>query len=285
VINIKKIPGLHQIRFDEQEGLRIGAAVTLRELTEQKMISDSYPLLAKAALSVAYNQIRNMGTLVGNICVDNKCGFFNQSAFWWQSRPDCFKHGGDRCYVVKGGSRCYALSVGDSVSALIALDAKLIIIGPGQERSVDVEAFYTGDGRKPHKLGRDEIVEAVLIPPPARGWKGGFLKKSDRGSVDFSIASLSVRLKNNVGGLEDARIALNGVSTKPIRAKGAETYLIKKDINDETMKEALRLILKEAIPLSPIGAPVSVRRRMIGAMFEDLVEMITEGNFTEISDC
>lgn len=274
LINIKRIPGLNQITFDPEKGLQIGAAVSLRNIIEQPLISDSYPLLAKAALSVAFNQVRNMATLGGNICLDNKCTYYNQSAFWWQSRPGCFKRGGNTCYVVKGGRKCRALSAGDTVSALIALDAKLVIVGPQGERRMPVEAFYTGDGQKPHRLDGGEVVTTIQIPPPARGWREGFSKKSHRGSIDFSIATLSIRLRNDGKGLEDARIVLNGVSSKPIRAEKAERYLIGKDVNHETVREALRLLLKEAAPLSLIGASAFVRRKMIEVMFADLIEMI-----------
>ena len=275
LINIRGIPRLHRIAYDEREGLRVGAAVGLREVTENPSILDSFPLIARAALSVATNQIRNMGTLGGNICVDNKCTFFNQSAFWWRSRQDCFKRGGDRCYAVKGGKQCYALSVGDTVSALIALDAQLTIAGPEGERRMPVQEFYTGDGRKPHRLGDNELVTDILIPIPPQGWREGFLKKSVRDSVDFAIASLSIRLKNNGPAIEDIRIALNAVSSKPIRAKEAEQYLIVNGLNDETVREAVGVLLKETTPLSLIGAPAIVRRRMIEAMFCDLIEMVT----------
>ena len=274
VINIKKIKPLKQISFDEKEGLRVGAAVTLREVADHPVVSDAYPLLGKAVQSVAYNQIRNMGTLVGNICVDSKCTYFNQSAFWWQSRPDCFKRDGDRCYVVKGGNQCYALSAGDTVSALIALDASLTIIGHEGELCMPLEDFYTGDGKKPHKLDHNELVTAVLIPPPMKGWKEGFLKKSQRGSVDFAIATLSIRLRNNGTGLEDVRISLNGVSSKPIRAVKAEQYLIGKPVDGETIGESSRILLGETTPLSSIGTSVQVRRRTIEAMFTDLIEAI-----------
>jgi len=274
VINIKRIRPLKQISFDGKEGLRVGAAVTLREIADHPVISDAYPLLGKAVQSVAYNQIRNMGTLVGNICVDNKCTYFNQSAFWWQSRPDCFKRDGDCCYVVKGGKQCYALSAGDTVSALIALDASLTIVGPEGEQRLPLEDFYTGDGKNPHKLVHNGLVTAVLIPPPISGWKEGFLKKSQRGSVDFAIATLSIRLRNNGTGLEEVRIALNGVSSRPIRAVKAEQYLMGKPVDGETIAEASRILLGETTPLSSIGSPVQVRRRTIEAMFTDLIEAI-----------
>jgi 4-hydroxybenzoyl-CoA reductase subunit beta len=215
-----------------------------------------------------------MGTLVGNVCVDNKCTYYNQSAFWWQSRPDCFKRDGDRCYVIKGGKQCYALSAGDTVSALIALDASLVIHGSEGEQRNLLEDFYTGDGKNPHNLDRNGFVTAVLIPLPMKGWKEGFMKKSQRGSVDFAMATLSIRLRNNGTGLEDVRIALNGISSKPIRAKEAEKYLKGKTVDRETTTEAVRILLGETTPLSSIGTSVQVRRRTIEAMFSDLVEAI-----------
>lgn len=272
LVNIKRIPELTEISYEKDSGLRIGAAVTLRKVMDHQVVLGSYSILVKAAMSVGTNQLRNMGTLGGNICLDSKCTYYNQSEFWWKSRPDCFKHGGNACYVVKGGKRCFGLSAADTVSALIALDAELIIVGPEGQRRTAVEKFYTGDGRRPHHLDGGEVVTAVLIPPPDEGWREGFMKKSHRGSIDFSIATLSIRLKNNGKGLEDARIALNGVFSNPIRAEEAERHLIRKGVNRETVREALRLILKASTPLSLIDASAFVRRKMIEAMFTDLIE-------------
>ena len=109
VLNIKSIPELSQISFSKEKGLHIGCAVTLRDIIEHPVVTEKYPLLAQAAGAVGFNQLRNMATLGGNVCLDNKCSYFNQSVFWWKSRPDCFKRGGDRCYVVKGGKECFSL--------------------------------------------------------------------------------------------------------------------------------------------------------------------------------
>ncbi len=228
--------------------------------------------MAKAAKAVGFNQLRNMATLGGNVCLNNKCSYFNQSAFWWKSRPDCFKRGGDRCYVVKGGKECFSLSAADTVSALMVLDAELLIKGLTNERRVPISDFYTGNGRKPHDLREDELISAILILPDGRRWKDGFLKKSARGSVDFSIASLSVRLKMNGPIVEDARLALNGVSTRPVRPVEAENYLKGKKIEDETVSQAAETALKEIKPLSLIGASAFLRRNVIRAMFEDTFE-------------
>jgi len=271
VLNIKKISELKSISYSEEKGLQIGCTVTLREVIDHPVVSKKYPILAQAAGAVGFNQLRNMATLGGNVCLDNKCSYFNQSAFWWKSRPDCFKRGGDRCYVVKGGKECFSLSAADTVSALMVLDAELIIRGPKDERRVLIGDFYTGNGQKPHDLREDEFVSAILIPPEDRGWKQGFLKKSARGSVDFAIASLSVRLKVSGSIVEDAKIALNGVSTKPVRPAEAENYLKGKKVNPETVEHAAETALKEIKPLSLIGASAFLRRNIIRAMFEDLM--------------
>jgi 4-hydroxybenzoyl-CoA reductase subunit beta len=212
-----------------------------------------------------------MATLVGNICLDSKCPFFNQSAFWWKTRPDCFKRGGKICYVVKGAKRCYALSAADTASALIAVEAKVIIQKLKEERRIPIEALYTGDSVKPHALDKEEVVTGVILPPPSKGWLGGFLKESLRGSVDFPIASLSLRLKMADHSLEDIRIVLNGVSTRPVRARGAEASLKGRHLNEETIHEAVELILQEASPISLIGATASYRRAVIRAMFVKLM--------------
>jgi 4-hydroxybenzoyl-CoA reductase subunit beta len=274
ILNIKRIPELNRISYGEDTGLHIGCAVILRDIMDHPVVSRKYPLLAQAAGAVGFNQLRNMATLGGNVCLDNKCSYFNQSAFWWKSRPDCFKRGGNRCYVVKEGKECFSLSTADTVSALLVLDAELLIRGPENERRVPVVNFYTGKGRKPHDLREDELVSAILIPPDGRGWKDGFLKKSARGSVDFAIASLSVRLRMKGPFVEDARIALNGVSTKPVRAAEAENYLKGKKVSDETVGHAAETVLKEIKPLSLIGCSAFLRRNVIRAMFADTFDRL-----------
>jgi 4-hydroxybenzoyl-CoA reductase subunit beta len=279
VVNIKGIPEISRISFDDKGRIKIGAAVTIRSIMDSELIRSSFPLLAEAASSVAYNQIRNMATLGGNLCVENKCTFYNQSKFWWQSRPDCFKRGGNRCYEVKGGKRCFALAVGDTVPALIALDGAINIIGPNGQRQSTVATFYTGDGRKPYHLDDDEFVFSIEMGPPLDGhslddWHNGFLKKSKRGAVDFSFATMAVRLRPRGRRIEDIRIVLNGVSVKPIEAKMARSYLIGKDINMKNINDSVQLILKEAVPLSSIGTSVIVRRKLIGAIFKDLLSRL-----------
>ena len=135
--------------------------------------------------------------------------------------------------------------------------------------------FFTGDGRNPCRLGADELITAVRIPPGANGGQAGFVKKSLRGSVDFAIATLAMGLRKNGSGRPDIRIVLNGVSTRPIRAKKAEAHLMAGGIDRKTIGRAFGLILEDIGPLSLIGASPLVRRKTIEAMFAELVEELT----------
>ncbi len=279
LLNLKTIPELGQIESNANGKIKIGATTTLRDIIDSDLIVDAFPLLVEAAASVAYNQIRNMATLIGNLCLDNKCTYYNQSKFWWQTRADCIKRGGIQCYAVKGGEQCFALAVGDTVPALIALDAELSIIGPNSVRRIPVTKFYTGNGRKPYQLNDDELVCAIELSASSDGWRNGFLKKSVRGAVDFALAAMAMRLRPKGRKIEDIRIVLNGISVKPIEAKMAQRYLIGKDINKDTIDAAVKLILKESVPLSSIGTTVAVRRKMIAAMFEDLLYRLNPNHF------
>ena len=274
VISMRKIEELLAVASTGESGLRVGPRVTLRRIRDNPAISRPYPLLAHAASVVASNQIRNMATLVGNVCLDNKCEFFNQSSFWWKSRLDCFKRGGDICYVAKGGDRCYALSTADTVCALIALGARLEIRSVGSQRQVAVEDFYTGDGRAPLALAEDEVVTAVVLPSVSDGWKGAFLKKSARGSIDFATATLCIRLKIKEREIADAIVVLNSVSTKPVRAARTEDFLRGRRPDAETFSQACQVLPTDVRPLSPVGAPALVRRRTVQAMFADAMESI-----------
>ena len=139
------------------------------------MVFNFYPVierfsaLSQAAGKVASPQIRNMGTIGGNICLDSLCWYYNQSHQWRKSRPPCLKRGGDRCYVAKGAKQCRALFQADTPAALIALGAKVKVVDPVEEKLVDMEEFYTQKGEKTHTLGRMEFVKEIRISTPPGG--------------------------------------------------------------------------------------------------------------------
>ncbi len=265
LVNIKSIPDLDYIDYDDKQGLTIGALTTLRRLETSAAIREKFPMLAKAASSAASTQVRSLGTIGGNICLETRCWYYNQSRSWRRSRPPCYKTGGDRCYVVKGGDRCYSLFSADTVPPLIGLGAKIRIVSSGGERAIALEEFYTGTGESATCLQADEIVTEIQVPgqPPHSG--AAYLKHSSRGALDFAIASVAavIGVKPNNGLCTEAKIVLGAISSAPVRALKAEEELRGKEITEDAIHEAAEVATKEAGAIVYIATPVNYRRRMI----------------------
>jgi len=274
VMNLKKVGGMSYIEGMDG-GLRIGALTTLRDVIESEVVGDKYGALKDACNRVASNQIRNVGTIGGNICLDNKCWYYNQSNFWWKSREDCYKRGGGRCYVVKGGDSCWAVSMADTVPILIAMDARIKVLGLGGEREIKLEEFYTGEGRSVNKLGEDEVVKEVIIP----GVEGVsvFKKLATRGAIDFAIVNSGVRVVMEDGVCKDVRVVIGAVSPKPERLKGVEDYLRGKELRDEVIEEASDRASNEVKYVTDIfGSSTWYRRRMIKVLVKRSLREIRE---------
>jgi xanthine dehydrogenase YagS FAD-binding subunit len=238
LIDIKGIKELDSIR-EEKNGLRIGAAVTLSHISSSPLIGGKYPLLSQAAAQVAVPQIRNVGTLGGNLCQRPRCWYFRGKLF-----KDCLRKGGGNCYApggenqyhaILGGENCYMVFPSDMAPALTALNARVEIGTPKGNRLIPIEQFYV----KPEKnvlketiLAPAEMVLAVEIPAPVPGSKGAYFKLKERQAFDFAIASVAVTvtLRNSI--VSDARIVLGGVAPYPFRAIGAEAALKGKKIGD-----------------------------------------------------
>lgn len=274
LINLKRIQDLNTIIHDHKEGLRIGALTTLHALETSAIIKEKFSALAQAASRAASPQIRNTGTIGGNICLDTRCWYYNQSQRWRQSISPCFKLGGDLCHVVKRGDHCYSLFSADTVPALIGLGAKIKIMSPGDERVIPLEAFYTGVGETVHVLQPDEIVTEVQVPNPPPGTGGVYLKYSTREVVDFPILGVAVvmTLGSNNRECTEARIVLGAVSPAPVRATKAEDRLRGKEIEDDLIEEIAEGTIKEAGPIVPIGTSVGHKRRMMRVFVKRAIE-------------
>jgi 4-hydroxybenzoyl-CoA reductase beta subunit len=265
LVNIKSIPNLDYIDFDDQQGLRIGAVTTIHHVETSSLIQGKLPMLATAAGSVASTQVRRMGTIGGNICLETRCWYYNQSRYWRRSRPPCFKTGGEQCHVVKGGDRCYSLFSADTVVPLIASGAKIKIVSSGGDRVLALEELYTGIGEPATRLQPDELVAEVQIPSPSPNNGGAFLRHSVRGAVDFALVSAAsaISISPNNGVCSEARIVLGAVASSPVRALKAEEVLRGREITDDTIQQAAELATGEARPIVYIAAPVDYKRRLL----------------------
>jgi 4-hydroxybenzoyl-CoA reductase subunit beta len=225
-------------------GEGIGAGTTLTEIVNKKAL----PLaLRQAAAQVATPQLQNMGTLGGNLCLDTRCTYYNQTYEWRKAINFCLKKDGDICWVATASKRCVAVSSTDTAPALIALNAAVKLVSAKGEREIPVEALYQNDGI--HYLSRtpEEILTEVRIPS---GWTSSYWKLRRRGAFDFPVLGVgaAARIAGD-GTVEAARIALGAVASRPFLVDKAGEFLRGKRLDDATIEEAARLTASRAKPL------------------------------------
>jgi 4-hydroxybenzoyl-CoA reductase subunit beta len=220
-------------------------------------------VLTEAAATVASPVLRNMGTIGGNICLDTRCLWYNQSLSWRKGCGFCIKKDGDICHVAPGGSKCWAAFSGDTPPALLCLNAEIEIASAAGLRRMSLRDFYTGLGEDYRKLQPQELVTRVILPASSAGYRGVYRKLRVRGSIDYPLAGVAVAIKRLNGCVMDARVAITAVNPAPLLVKGAEDLLIGR-ILDETIAASVGdLAAKIAKPLTTSALTPEYRREMI----------------------
>lgn len=266
LINLKQVEDMRGIEFDKRKGLRVGALVTLDDLEASSPVKEWFPALFQAAGKVAAPEIRNIGTIGGNVCLESMCFYYNQTKQWRKSMAPCFKRGGDRCYVAKGADHCSACFQADTPAALIALGAKVKVVSPDKERLVDLENFYTQKGEKANILGAEEFVKELQIPTPPKNSGGAYLKLSYREAIDFPIVGAASQLSLEDGECKVVSIAVTAVGSGPIRVKEAEKVVEGNAITDDLVEKAGEAAWKEIRPMSHMGISALFKREAIKVM-------------------
>ena len=268
LINLKTLPGMDSIKADAS-GLTIGALATVADIARHPTIRQHYAVLAEAAGSVATPQIRNVGTLGGNLCQRPRCWYYRDEA------TSCLKKGGDICFAVDGLSKYHAILGGDPVyivhpsdlaPALIALGASVKIVGPEGEKTMLLEDFFTLPAANPFRenvLGTNEIVVEVQVPSPKPNTKSLYLKAREKGAPDFALASVAGVFEMNEKTCVSASIVLGGVAPAPWRSKEAETALTGKMIDDTVSKQAGADAIKDAQPLNDNAYKVTLTQNLV----------------------
>ncbi|HKX37915.1 MAG TPA: FAD binding domain-containing protein, partial [Burkholderiales bacterium] len=220
-----------------------GAGLTLSEVVK----SEKTPVaLRQAAAQVATPQLRNMGTLGGNLCLDTRCNYYNQTYEWRKAIDFCLKKDGKTCWVATASKRCVAVSSTDTAPALIALNASVKLVSENGEREIPVEALYKNDGIEYLTRASDEILTGVRVPA---GWKSTYWKLRRRGSFDFPILGVAVSLKLEKDVIVDARVALGAVASRPFLVEKAGEFLKGKTLTDEVIAQAAELVANRAKPM------------------------------------
>lgn len=268
VVNLKTIPGLDEIKADAT-GLTIGALATLGEIAAHPTIQEHYTALAEAAASVASPQIRNVGTLGGNLGQRPRCWYYRNAEII------CLKKGGDMCYAVDGLSKYHAIFGGgpvyivhpsDTAPALIALGAAVKIIGPEGERTMPLEEFFILPDINPQRenvLEPNEVVAEVHVPKPTANTKSLYLKARERGSFDFALSSVAAAFEMNGSTCRGASIVLGGVAPIPWRSNEAEAALNGERITAAVAKRAGSEAVKNAEPLNDNGYKVALTQNLV----------------------
>jgi 4-hydroxybenzoyl-CoA reductase subunit beta len=263
VIDIRHIAALNGIREQKGSGVEIGALTSLTSIEHSDLLRRRYPVLTEAAATVASPLLRNMGTIGGNICLDTRCLWYNQSLTWRKGCGFCIKKGGDLCHVAPGGTRCWAAFSGDTPPALLCLNAEVEIAGASGLRRMPLREFYTGDGVAYRNLEPNELVTRVFLPESSADYSGIYRKLRVRGSIDYPLAGVAVVIKRSNGHVSDARIGITAVNPAPLLVKGASELLAGKIVDEELADAVGNLAAKTAKPLTTSALTPEYRREMI----------------------
>lgn len=262
VVSIARLEELRGITM-EGESIAIGAGNRLGEVADSLIVQRHAPALAEAAGAVGGPHHRAMGTLGGNICLDTRCRYYNQTYFWRKSLGFCLKKDGTVCHVVKGGAKCVAAASNDSAPALIALDATLHILGSshGGERHVPARDFYTADGIKNTVLEHGEIVVRVTVPI-VQGRRSAFEKLRKRGAIDFPLLSVAARIDRVDGQLAAADLVVSALGARPRRVRAAAK--VSPGASADRLADALaQAAFSECKPLTNLDDESEWRRDMV----------------------
>jgi len=263
VVDLRAITHLRGITPQQDGGVEIGALTTIRAIERSDYLCQYFPVLSEAAATVASPVLRNMGTIGGNICLDTRCLWYNQSLTWRKGCGFCIKKDGDLCHVAPGSAKCWAAFSGDTPAALLCLNAEIEIESPTGSRIIPLADFYTGLGDNYRTLQPNELVTRILLPASSAGYQGAYRKLRVRGSIDYPLAGVAVALKRSNGYIADARIGITAVNPAPLLVKGATELLTGRTIDEALAEAAGDLAAKVSKPLTTSALTPEYRREMV----------------------
>jgi len=287
LIDMNRVQELHAIRADEKS-LELGASVRLSEIAEHPAINRHYPVLAQAAAHIAGPTHRNMGTVGGNLCLDTRCIFYNQSEWWRDANNHCLKTTGTICHVApKSRGVCFATFAGDLAPALLTLGTEVDIAGPQGRRTIPLEKLYIGfarqdvpvtetqgDGKFYLSLRPGEIVTAVRAKHTP-GLRSAYDKIRIRRSIEYPVAGVAVALKKDKDKLTELRIAFTGTNPRPVLLDGT-AELCGGTLDESVLKGLDALVRDQIMPMKTTFTPGHYRRRVAGVLARRLLTRLFE---------
>jgi 4-hydroxybenzoyl-CoA reductase subunit beta len=269
LVDVTGVAGLDALDLDANPRV-IGAAVTLARLAGDPRVGAEYPALAQAAAQIAAPAHRNAGTLGGNLCLDTRCVFYNQSEWWRASNGYCLKRGGDRCHVAPQGKRCHAAYSGDLAPALMALDALVDLASIDGVRTVPLAALYRDDGAANLTLRPGELVVSARLPAAMPGSRSAYRKARVRGSVDFPLAGVAISVTFEASRIAAIRIAMTGTNSHPLALAGTDA-LVGRVVDEASLAALGKLVAKQVSPMRTTVTASNYRRQVASALAQRLL--------------
>jgi len=272
VIGLNNLSELHGVK--NANGHVVGAGTTLTQLSNHPTIQHDFPALTTAAGLVSTPQLRNAGTIGGNLCLDTRCNYYDQTFFWRKAIGYCMKKDGDICLVAPGGNRCWAISSTDCAPVVVALDARVRLVGPKGAREIPAADLYRDDGMDYLTKARDEILTEIILPP-ADGMKSAYLKLRRRGSFDFPILGVAAAVRVTPNGIvEHARIVLGAIASHPVEAVESEKILVGQKLTADVIDAAAEAAYKFAKPMDNADGAYAWRKKMVRVYVTRALEQI-----------
>jgi 4-hydroxybenzoyl-CoA reductase subunit beta len=267
LVDLGAVHGRADVEFDAG-ALVLGAGVTLAQLAADERMTSGWAALGEAARAAAGPGHRTVATLGGNLCLDTRCVFYNQSEWWRASNGFCLKRGGDTCHVAPQGQRCHAAFSGDLAPALIALGAEAELLSQRGTRRLALADCYRDDGAAHLSIERDEVLVRVHVPASAR--LSGYRKARVRGAMDFALAGVACALTVREGVLTDLCLALTGTNSHPLRLQGTDA-LLGRPLDAAGLTSLGKLVQKQVSPMRSTATPSNYRRLVASALAQRLV--------------
>ncbi|MBW3534266.1 MAG: FAD binding domain-containing protein [Gemmatimonadetes bacterium] len=260
------LKGLAELRgIREEDGhLVLGAAETLTSVSTHPLVRQWFPALAQAAGQVAGPQLRNAGTLGGNLCLDTRCTYYNQTEFWRDALGYCLKKDGDVCHVTRVGRKCVAAHSADTPPVLMTLGAVAEARGPEGRREIPVADLFVADGIRNLRLEKGEIVTRVRVPAPAPGLRTGYAKLRQRGSIDFPLLTVAAAAEMDADGrIRSLRGVVTALGSRPRELTGWDDLAEGERLDDDLVEALAERAHKQCHPLENIIVDPDWRRAMV----------------------
>jgi 4-hydroxybenzoyl-CoA reductase subunit beta len=272
VIAVRQIPELHGI--EERDGdLVIGAAESLAGVSRHPLVRERFPALADAAGSIAGPQLRNMGTIGGNLCLDTRCTYYNQTFFWRDALGYCLKKDGDVCHVTKVGRKCVAAHSADTPPVLMTLGAVADLVSAEGERTVPVQDFFIADGIENTVRGWNEIVVRIRIPLAAARMRNAFRKLRQRQSIDFPLLNMAIAAAfADDGVIEEMRLVVSALGSRPRVIAGLDKVAVGRPLDADTIEGIAARAFQQCHPLTNIIVDPEWRRAMVPVLVRRMLE-------------